>query len=73
MSEGEKPLRIIRPKELKLKLGISHATLWRWSRTEDFPAKVQLGPNAIGRIEQEIDEWIERQKVPPSPRFLDGE
>ena len=62
-------MRIIRPKELMKKLGISHATLWRWSRANGFPAKVQLGPNAVGWIEEEIDDWILRQQVgqPESP------
>ena len=69
MTQSDKPLRIIRPRDLKQKLGVSHATLWRWGRTEGFPAKVQLGPNAVGWIEEEIDDWILSQKVsrPRSP------
>lgn len=55
-------MHILRPKEVAKKLGISRTTLWRWSRKEGFPVKVQLGPQTVGWIENEIDDWILRQQ-----------
>lgn len=50
--------RIVRPKELCQRLEISRATLWRWERQGLMPKKRQLGPNAVGWLESEIEEWF---------------
>ena len=59
-------MRILRVPEVTKKLGVSRTTLWRLSRRPGFPAKVQLGPQLIGWIESEIDDWILRQRDSPS-------
>lgn len=55
-------MRILRVPEVTRKLGISRTTLWRWSRRPGFPVKLELGPQTVGWIEEEIDEWILRQR-----------
>jgi predicted DNA-binding transcriptional regulator AlpA len=45
-------------------LGVSRATLWRWSKTvSGFPVPYQVGPNAVGWDEQEIDEFLTSRRV----------
>ena len=55
--------KIIRPKELKNRLCIAISTLYEWIKRPDFPQKIQLGKNAVGYFEHEINEWLENQKV----------
>ena len=50
--------RIIREKERCQKTGLSRVQCWRRIRKGTFPAPVQLGPNSIGWIEDEIDAWL---------------
>ena len=49
--------RIIRPTEFAKRLGISKPTLWRWERAGRLPPKHQVGPNAVGWLESEIEIW----------------
>ena len=56
-----KPKRtIIRFKLVKERVPYSRIQIWRKSRdpNDDFPAPVQLGPNAIGWYDDEIDAWL---------------
>ena len=55
--------KILRPKELTELLNIGMSTLYDWMKRPDFPDKIQLGPNAVGYFEHEINEWLESQKV----------
>ncbi len=52
--------KILRFKLVKERTGYSRVQTWRKSRdpNDDFPAPVQLGPNAIGWYEDEIDAWL---------------
>lgn len=49
--------RIVRVAEFAGRLGISRVTLWRWERRGLVPPKRKLGPNTVGWLESEIDEW----------------
>ena len=53
--------KILRTKVVTERTGYSRVQTWRKSRDpeDDFPAPVQLGPNAIGWYEDEIDDWLE--------------
>jgi prophage regulatory protein len=53
-----RPLNILRNPDVCRKLGISPTTLWRWGRDKNFPSPIQLGPNTVGWIEAEIDNWL---------------
>ena len=52
--------RVVRPGELAEWLGVSRVTLWRWERAGRLPAKRQIGPNVVGWLQSEIDEWFAR-------------
>lgn len=51
--------RIVRPRELAERLGISRVTLWRWERLGKLPPKRQLGPHLIGWLESELEAWFD--------------
>jgi len=38
-------------------LGVSRATIDRWHKDGDFPAKVQLSPGCVGWWERDIEAW----------------
>lgn len=53
------PSRIVRPKDLCQRLGgISRVTLWRWERKGLLPPKRRIGPNVVGWLETEIDDFL---------------
>lgn len=50
--------RILRLPAVTAKTGLSSSEIYRKVDDETFPAPVQLGPRAVGWIEEEIDDWI---------------
>jgi prophage regulatory protein len=51
--------RILRKPTVRERIGNpSEATLWRWIRAGNFPAPIRIGPNSVGWLETEINEWI---------------
>ena len=51
-------MKVLRIGEVLERVGISKSTLWRWIQAGQFPKPINLGPRAVGWIEEEIDEWI---------------
>jgi prophage regulatory protein len=50
--------RILRSAEVKRRVGLSLATIYRRMRGGEFPASVSLGGNIVGWRESEITAWI---------------
>ncbi|WP_193548458.1 helix-turn-helix transcriptional regulator [Azospirillum palustre] len=50
--------RIIRFKQLKERVPYSRMHVYRLEKAGHFPKRVPLGPNSVGWIESEVDEWI---------------
>lgn len=50
---------ILRTPKVQERLGVTRTTLWRWVKAGRFPKPVQLGPQAVGWLEHEIDAWLE--------------
>src|SRR5262245_19116736 len=50
--------RILRERKVCERLDLSHATIWRMIQRGDFPAPVRLGPQSVGWIEREVNDWI---------------
>lgn len=53
--------RIVRLDELLKWLGVSRSTLYLWIANGTFPKQVPLGARAVGWIESEVKEWLDRQ------------
>jgi prophage regulatory protein len=50
--------RVLRKEELLKKVGLSFGSIERKERAGEFPKRVRLGPQAVGWLESEVDEWI---------------
>jgi prophage regulatory protein len=50
--------RILRPRELAERIGLSLATLWRLRRRGDLPEPIRLSPGCVGWRASEIDAWL---------------
>lgn len=64
--------RVVRPGELADRLGVSRVTLWRWHREGRLPQKHRIGPNVVGWLESEIDEWFAQIDGDGQAASLDG-
>ncbi len=53
--------KVLRRKAVREKTGYSDMHIYRLERAGKFPRRVQLGPNSVGWIESEVDEWIEER------------
>lgn len=51
-------MRVITKKELAEKVGYSAMHISRLEKAGVFPRRIQLGPNRVGWIEDEIEQWI---------------
>jgi prophage regulatory protein len=51
-------MKILRKPGLLAKVGLNYVTIWRHTREGNFPQPIQLGPNSVGWIEEEVDAWI---------------
>ncbi len=58
-NDGGMEMRLLRPTEVAQRVGLSRATLWRLEHAGEFPSRRQIGPNSVGWLEHEIEEWIE--------------
>lgn len=63
--------RFLREPEVLKRIGVSDVTLWRWQRKGLFPNRRRLGPNAVGWLEEEVDEWCkQRPSAPQEPAHV---
>ena len=51
-------MRVITRREIVQKVGFSLMHISRLEKVGQFPRRIQLGPNRVGWIEDEIDQWI---------------
>ncbi len=51
-------MRIVRRKELRHLVGYSPAHIDRLEKAGQFPKRVELGPGAVGWVDEELQEWI---------------
>ena len=50
--------RILRLKDVRKVIGLHKSTIYRLIDAKKFPKPIRLGPNAVGWLREEIDEWI---------------
>jgi len=59
--EKAEPPSILRRKQVELRTGLSRSTIYARIQSNQFPKPIRLGARAVGWLEAEIDEWLERQ------------
>ncbi|MBT5434749.1 MAG: AlpA family transcriptional regulator, partial [Rhodospirillaceae bacterium] len=50
--------RMLRVKQVCAQGGFSRSTLYNKIKAGDFPAPIEIGPNAVGWPAHEIDAWV---------------
>ena len=48
----------MRTAQLIEKIGLSRSTIWRLESQGEFPKRRQLGPGAVGWLEEEVEKWM---------------
>ncbi len=51
-------MRVIRLPEVQSRVGYSPMHIWRLEKAGRFPRRIKLGPNSVGWLASEIDDWI---------------
>ena len=52
---------ILRLPDVKKRTGLSRSTIYSRVEKQSFPPPISLGGRAVGWIEAEINEWLERR------------
>lgn len=60
-TEVESP-RLLPFPEVRERTGLSRATVWRYERAGQFPARVQLTANRVGWRSDELATWIANRR-----------
>ena len=58
-------MRFLRTNEVAEMLGVTRATIWRWEKSGHLPPRRQLGPNVVGWLEEELQQYADSR---PRPR-----
>lgn len=59
--------RIVKLPTVMDSTGRSEAWIYRQEKNGNFPARVRLGPNSVGWIEDEIEAWMAALPRGPKP------
>jgi prophage regulatory protein len=52
------PLKFLRFSSVRERTGLSRSTIWRLERQGVFPKHRRISANAVGWLEQEVNEWV---------------
>ena len=64
MNTNNKPVRILRLKDILFKVNVARSTLYDWMNERSprhdptFPKRVKIGIKSVGWLEDEVDSWI---------------
>ena len=58
MFQGESRPQIIRLPDVLAMTGLSRTTIWRLSRSGEFPSPIRLSVRAIGWRRLEVEGWL---------------
>lgn len=53
--------RILKLPDVMEKVGFGRSTIYRKASEGTFPKPIKLGERSVGWIEDEIDEWLDKQ------------
>ncbi len=60
-NHGDIVMRIISKRQLKELVLYSPQHIARLEKAGEFPKRVQLGPNRVGWVEEEVLDWLQRR------------
>jgi prophage regulatory protein len=60
MLDGRKPVTILRLPSVIARTGLSRSAIYQRVSDGSFPCQRSLGARAVGWLEWEIDDWLER-------------
>ena len=63
MTDRSHSPRILRAAQLADMLGVHRTTLWRWEQTGTFPHRRRFGPQTVGWLAGEVEQWIQSAPV----------
>ena len=52
--------------EVQELVGVCRATLWYWEAQGRFPHRIKLGPNSVGWIRAEVEQWLADRAADPA-------
>lgn len=55
--------RFLREPEVLRLVGVSPMTLYRWEKTDRFPARYRIGPNSVAWKESDVLQWLATRDV----------
>ncbi len=55
--------RVLRYPEVVARTGLSRTSIWRREHEGNFPPRRDLGPNAVGWLQSEVEDWIAGRAV----------
>ncbi len=53
--------RIIRIGEVKSRTSLARSTIYKRINDGDFPKPIKIGVRAVGWLEEDIDDWLDRK------------
>ena len=54
--------RILRRHEVESQIGLSRSSIYQMMSDGDFPLPIKLGKRAVGRREQDLNEWLSNRE-----------
>ena len=51
-------MRVLRWNQLRDRVPAGRTTVWRWERDGKFPKRFKIGPNSVGWMESEVNDWL---------------
>ena len=71
-------MRVLRPKETCERVKLTNQWLRKLEERGEFPRRIRLGPNSVGHLEHEVDDWLaaraaERDGDMPAEREAKGD
>lgn len=61
ITNNQTTLHCLRFPQVRAKVGLSRATIWRLERLGQFPKRRQISPRTVAWICEEVDSWLEQR------------
>jgi prophage regulatory protein len=59
--QSDKPLVVLRRSQVQSRTGLSRSTIYLRIAEGTFPRPISLGARAVGWVESEVEQWLEKR------------